>query len=86
MQIAMTVLDLVKTISIIIGALSVIGSFIGLFVKVGKVLKTIESVSQDTKEIKSTLDIHGNRLTAIETTLRLAEWFGHSHEREKVGH
>lgn len=81
-----------EIIQIVLGS----GSFIGLIIlifRTGKFVQKFESFEKNfetleisIKEINSKLDVHGNRLTAIETTLRLAEWFGYSHEKEKVGH
>ena len=84
----MTVFEFAKGVGIILGGLSVIVGVFGFFIKTGKILKSIEVLHKDNKEIKESikevhtkLDGHGNRLTAIETTLRLAEWFGFSHEK-----
>jgi len=88
MEIVMTAADWIKTTYMIIAALGVIGTFLGLFLRAGKVLKSIEHLSSGQSEIKESLkevhhklDNHGNRLTAIETTLRLADWFTPYHEK-----
>lgn len=104
MDSVMTVFEFAKGTGMILGGLAVIGSLFGLFIKFGKLLKTIEVSSKDLNDVKETisknqkeikeclsvnhreikdtlhemngkLDIHGNRLTAIETTLRLADYF-----------
>ena len=104
MTTVMTVFEVAKGMGIILGGLAVIGSLFGIFIKAGKLLKTIEVLSKDSADMKVTmaknqieikeclsinhrelkeilhemngkLDLHGNRLTAIETTLRLADYF-----------
>ena len=50
-----TFFDIAKGTGIILGGLSVIGSLFGIFIKAGKLLRTIEVLKRDTTELKESV-------------------------------
>lgn len=45
----------------------------------------IKDIKKDMTEIKKTLEEHGNRLVAIETGLKMFEWFEFKINKNRIG-
>jgi hypothetical protein len=90
-----------EILQLAIGSGSILGVIVLVF-RTGKMVQKFEdftskfliietklnSIDTEIKKVNDKLEGQGNRLTAIETTLRLADWFVpyHDHEREKAQH